>query len=384
MNTTTVLKAAAAPLALVFGISTGAPAFAHHDIPKPEVFSCKRDDLKPGMSRVELIEKVLPATVTVNKVAPEIETGFKPTNEPPKEKTRPQGSGFVINDEKGYIVTNAHVVDNDNYIRLSVNAYGEDSFNNLGKEYNVKLIGKDDALDIAILQINDKKAPKFPCLPVSNRDVKRGEDVMAVGMPMGLHFSTTFGTVSGTNRRSIAPGSDPLQDMIQTQVPINPGNSGGVLVNTEGEVVGVNSLIFNGSNNIAFSINARTTLMKVVNEIFKYGDVKRGSLGLTIANATDDDMAKAGLSGENGVMVLSVNEGSSADKAGIRAGDIVLNLGSHRIVDAGNLSFQAASVRPETKVDMTILRSGRKITKEITIAEKKENVASASAPAPRR
>lgn len=384
MNTTTILKAAAAPLALVFGISTGAPAFAHHDIPKPKVFSCKRDDLKPGMSRVELIKKVLPATVSISKVQLEIKGKSNDATDkiPPKEIRIPQGSGFVVNSENGYVITNAHVID-DNYFRLSINAFGETATNNLGKEYNVRVIGRDSKLDVAILQIDDKNAPVFPCLPVSGKDVERGEDVLAVGMPMGLPFTTTSGMVSGTNRRSYFTGVDILQDMIQTQVPINPGNSGGVLVNMSGEVVGMNTSIVPFANNIAFSINARTTLTKAVNELFKYGDVKRGSIGLGIKDASNDDMATAGLPGEDGVMVLSVSEDSAADKAGIKVGDIVLNLGSHRISDSDNLSFQSASIRPGTKVDITVLRNGQKVTKEITLGEKKE-AETTPAPALRR
>lgn len=384
MNISAILKAAAAPLALAFAVSTGAPAFAHHDVPKPDVFSCKRDDLKPGMSAVELVDKVVPATVSISKIQLEIKgkNGDATDKIPPKEIRIPQGSGFVVNSEEGYIITNAHVID-DNYLRLSINAFSETATNNLGKEYNVRVIGKDSRLDVAILQIDDKKAFAFPCLPVSSKDVKRGEDVLAVGMPMGLPFTTTFGKVSGTNRRSYFTGVDILQDMIQTQVPINPGNSGGVLLNMSGEVVGMNTSIVPFANNIAFSINARTTLMKAVNELFKYGDVKRGSIGLGIRDASDDDMTAAGLPGEDGVMVLSVGEGSPAEKAGIKAGDIVLNLGNHRIADADHLSFQAASVRPGTKVDITILRGRQKVTKEITMAEKEE-AEFAPAPALRR
>lgn len=389
----------AVPLALVFAVSTGAPAFAHHISNTQDAFSCKRDDLQ-NLSDRELGRKILPSMVAVNKVQKEMissaevdpDTDSQPQTpgdtKTPEEIGIFQGSGFVIDSQKGYIITNNHVVDDSK--NISINLYSKHARNNLGDEFRVRVVGRSPDLDLAVLQLEPKAGvPALPCLPLGDSaDMEVGDTVFAAGSPARLYFSLTKGIVSATNRRNVVD-KDPHKSMIQTDAAINPGNSGGPLINTNGEIVGVNSYIFNGANNLAFSIDT-ATLRSSINQIISTGAAKRSTMGAVVMNITAKMAEKRHLANRNGAYIFDVKSNGPAEKAGIQKGDIILNFGGHEITDMDELLTHLTPALPGTPVDVVILRDGKTITKTTVLADRDEQQTpqpvsiQPPAPAPRR
>ncbi|HEY8191690.1 MAG TPA: trypsin-like peptidase domain-containing protein, partial [Alphaproteobacteria bacterium] len=236
MNLPHPIRLAAAPLALAFAFVTGAPAFAHHTDNRTDAFSCKSDN-NAGLKRTELVSKLLPATVSVNKVQAEtIRTPRRDgsVGDVPTETPQLNGSGVVIDSENGYIVTNYHVVDKEE--KLSITLYSKTGRNSRGAAYPVRVVGRDERSDLVVLQVTGKDTPQLPCLPIGDSAaVEAGEEIIAIGTPMALHFSVTSGIVSAVNRRhDTAKGG--ILNMIQVDTAINPGNSGGLLANMNGEI----------------------------------------------------------------------------------------------------------------------------------------------------
>jgi len=272
--------------------------------------------------------------------------------EEPGEPRRSTGSGFVI-DPSGLIVTNAHVIEGASAIQVRLAD---------GKRFQGKVVGRDNRVDLALLKIEG--ATGLTALPLgdSNR-LRVGEFVLALGNPFGLEQSVSFGIVSrkGAPLTVAAPGFD----FIQTDAAINPGNSGGPLVNVAGEVVGVNTMAArNGS--IGFAIPANLVKM-LLPQLATKGHVDWGWLGVSISEVTEDDLDRLKLREARGVLVRSVISGDPADKGGVRANDVIVDIDGSRLESPRDLQRVVSSTPVGKKVRVVLMREGQETEVEVTI-----------------
>lgn len=269
---------------------------------------------------------------------------------PGEGRLRPvaQGSGFFIT-EDGYIVTNNHVVSDGSAFVAVLND---------GTELDAKLIGKDPRTDLAVLKV-DGKGRKFTYVNwADDNKVRVGDWVVAVGNPFGLGGTVTAGIVSARGRDI---GSGPYDDYLQVDAAVNRGNSGGPTFNLNGQVVGINTAIFSpsgGSVGIAFAIPA-STAKDVVADLMKDGTVSRGYLGVQIQPVTKDIADSLGLSEANGALVVSAQDGTPGQKAGMKAGDVVTAVNGEPVKDARDLSRRIGAMTPGSKAELSIWRSGK-------------------------
>ncbi|MGH9769078.1 MAG: Do family serine endopeptidase, partial [Blastocatellia bacterium] len=277
---------------------------------------------------------------------------------PREQIQRGLGSGVIITKD-GYILTNHHVVDGAEEIRVEL-------ANN--RVYDAKTIGADQRSDLAVLKID---ANDLPMLTLGDSDrVRVGDVVLAVGNPLGIGQTVTAGIVSAKGRTTgLSDGS--FESFLQTDAPINQGNSGGALVNTPGELVGINSQIISptGVNiGIGFAIPANMA-RNVAEQLIKSGKVRRGHLGITIQPITSEMAANLGLKDVRGVIINSVEQGSPAERAGLKQGDVITVINGTQIDDSNSLRNIIASAAPGTEMTMTILRDGREQQLRATLGE---------------
>lgn len=271
-------------------------------------------------------------------------------NQDGKGRLRPvaQGSGFFIS-EDGYLVTNNHVVSDGAAFVVVLND---------GTELDAKLVGKDPRTDLAVLKV-DGKGRKFTYVKwADDNKVRVGDWVVAVGNPFGLGGTVTAGIVSARGRDI---GSGPYDDYLQVDAAVNRGNSGGPTFNLNGEVVGINTAIFSpsgGSVGIAFAIPS-TTAKDVVADLIKDGSVSRGWLGVQIQPVTKDIAESLGLSEPNGALVVSPQDGSPGQKAGIKNGDVVTAVNGETVKDPRDLARRIGAMQPGSKVDVSLWRDGK-------------------------
>ena len=275
-------------------------------------------------------------------------------------RSQAMGSGFII-DASGYIVTNNHVVDGANKISAKLPN---------GREFTAKLVGADEATDVALLKVdgvNDLPTVAFG----DDRRVRVGDWVVAVGNPFGLGGTVTAGIVSSIGRDI---GNGPYTDFIQIDAPINQGNSGGPTFDLSGRVIGVNSAIFSpsgGSVGIGFAIPA-STVKVIVDQLRATGAVSRGWLGVQIQNLTPDLAASLGVGNEKGAIVANVIENSPAEKAGFKQGDVVLSLNGAAIDDNRDLTRKVASLLAGDRASFVVLREGMRQNLTALIAKRDE------------
>ena len=273
------------------------------------------------------------------------------------------GSGFII-DKDGYIVTNNHVVDGADTIKVVL----KDE-----TEYPAKVIGRDSVTDIALIKIEAKG--NLPTVALgSSDDLKVGEWVTAIGSPFGLQYTVTAGIVSAKGR---AIGSGPYDDFIQTDASINPGNSGGPLINMKGEVVGINTMIIAGGQGIGFAIPIDMA-KGIVTQLRTSGEVTRGWLGVTIQDLKGDLADYYGLKGKTGVLVASVVPGDPADQAGIQPTDVITDVNGQAVNTSRDLTRLAAKLAVGDTAKVTILRNGKSKTLEVQIGKRPLTMASVS------
>ena len=272
-----------------------------------------------------------------------------------RRKATSLGSGFIIH-KSGFIVTNNHVVDGADEIKVLLSNK---------KEYEAKIIGKDSRTDIALLKIDtemDLPSVKFG----DSEKIRIGDWVIAIGNPLGLGGSVTAGIVSARGR-DIQSG--PYDNYIQTDAPINRGNSGGPLFNLEGEVIGINTAIFSqtgGSIGIGFAIPSFQA-KKVINQLKEFGETKRGWLGVTIQEVTTEIAESLGLKEAKGALVAAVHPGGPSDKAGVNVGDIILVFDGDEISSSRELPRIVADRDIDKEVDVVIFRDGKEITLEVIL-----------------
>jgi len=274
------------------------------------------------------------------------------------------GSGFII-DASGYVVTNNHVIDEAKDIEVTMTD---------GSEYPAKLVGTDPKTDLALLKVEAKKP--LPYVSFGDSDKMRiGDWVMAVGNPFGLGGSVTAGIVSARGR-DIHEG--PYDDFLQIDAAINQGNSGGPTFSTDGSVIGINTAIVSpsgGSVGIGFAIPSNLA-SPIIAELKNQGHIDRGWLGVSIQELTPDLTQGMGLPSDKGALIASVQNGSPAAEAGIKAGDVVLGFGDHVIASPKDLSRVVAETTSGTSVPVKIWRDGSERTVSVKIAQMKDEVAS--------
>ena len=281
------------------------------------------------------------------------------------QERRAGGSGVIIS-EDGYIVTNNHVVDEATKLRVTLND---------GRTFDARIIGKDPATDVALIKID---AEKLPTIPFGNSDSLRlGEWVLAIGSPFDLRSTITAGIVSAKARTlGVIPNEFRIESFIQTDAAVNPGNSGGALVNTHGELVGINTVIKSQTGSyIGYSFAVPESIVrKVVVDLKEYGVVQRAMLGISFRPVDQDFLDKegkdAGIDRIGGLYVASVSEGSAASEAGIRKGDVILSIDGVQLNDAATLQEQIGKHRPNDKVNLSIKRGGSVKQIEVTLRNK--------------
>ena len=272
-------------------------------------------------------------------------------------KQRSLGSGFII-DKDGYIVTNNHVVENAEKIKVKLKD---------GKEFDAEIIGRDPNTDLALIKISPEN--NLPALMLGNsNELKVGQWVVAIGSPFGLEHTVTAGIVSAKGR---VIGSGPYDDFIQTDASINPGNSGGPLINMDGEVVGINTAIIAGGQGIGFAIPVNLA-KGIVAQLKKYGDVTRGWLGVAIQDISGEIAEYYGLGNRKGVLVTEVFPNDPADQAGIKPKDIILDIDGKKIETSRALTSIIANKAVGEKVSILVFRNGKKKTMTVEIAKRKD------------
>jgi len=281
---------------------------------------------------------------------------FKEFNKQTERKTTGLGSGFII-DKKGIVVTNNHVIQGAEDIVVSVNG---------STEYKAKVIGKDPYMDLAVLQIESNE--QFVPVSFGDSDKARvGDWVIAIGNPFGFGGSVTSGIISSRNRDI---GLTRYDDFIQTDASINLGNSGGPLFNLDGEVIGINTAIIapgsSGSIGIGFAIPSNSA-SKVINQLIKFGETKRGWLGVRIQEVTKEIAEVEKLEKPEGALVASISENSPADKAGIKAGDIILEFDGKKVNTMRTLPKLVAQTEVGKKVELKIWRNRKLISKKVLL-----------------
>lgn len=290
--------------------------------------------------------------------------GDSPFDMPNQQNQEASGSGVIISND-GYIVTNNHVVENADEIK--VNLYDN-------REFKAKLIGTDPSTDLAVIKIDGKD---LSYLSFGNSDdVQVGQWVLAVGNPFNLASTVTAGIVSAKTRNinilREKAGNLAIESFIQTDAAVNPGNSGGALVDLGGNLIGINSAIATPTGSYAgYSFAIPSNLVnKVVKDIIDFGIVQRGFLGVNIREI-DDELAKdLKLDKIQGAYIAEVNKGSAAEDGGIKRGDVILKVGENEIKNSADLQEHIARYRPGDKVKVTIFRSGKTLDKEIVLRSK--------------
>jgi len=289
--------------------------------------------------------------------------GQRPDEEEHKEVQG--GTGFIIS-EDGYIVTNNHVIEGADKIEVRINNK---------EKYAAKLIGKDSATDLALLKVEVKQ--RLTPLPLGDSDrVRVGEWVMAIGDPLNFDKTVTVGVVSAKDRSGLTAdaATRSFENYIQTDAAINFGNSGGPLLNTNGEVVGINTAIFRPAQNIGFAVPINT-LKTILPQLRDKGKVVRGFLGINIVNVDADRAAAFDLKAQEGAFVESVETGKPAEKAGVRPGDTIVKVDSVPVKDTRDLIGYVSSKTPGSKVQLGLVRDGRDTTVTATLAERKDEPA---------
>ena len=276
------------------------------------------------------------------------------------------GSGVIISAD-GYIVTNNHVVDGADELTVSLSD---------NKEYSARIVGTDKTTDLALIKIDGRN---LPAIKIANSDnVKVGEWVLAIGNPLGLNNTVTAGIISAKARTL---GANGVESFIQTDAAINQGNSGGALVNTNGELVGINAMLYSQTGtNIGYGFAIPTTMMnKVVEDLKQYGTVQRAMIGIsgrdvkTQVDIEKEEGKEVDYGTMEGIYVAEVVESSAASEAGIEKGDVIIEVDGQKVTKFGDLSGIIAQKRPGDKVTLTYLHNKKKQTKQVTLRNEQGN-----------
>ncbi len=366
------------------GALVAGSAVAFTQKPKAEAYTPPTVDQRPiarelggRTSFAPIVKKVSPGVVKVFTTttirntgynAPDMEDFFRhffgdqfPGRTPRRgggsQRQQAIGSGVIV-PKDGYILTNNHVVDGADEIKVAMQD---------GREFNAKVIGRDPKTDVAVIKIDSKD---LPAVSMADSDkVEVGDVVLAIGNPFGIGQTVTTGIVSATGRGG-AIGLD-YEDFIQTDAAINPGNSGGALVDADGRLIGINTAILSrsgGNQGIGFAIPVNLA-RDVMGDLIKDGRVTRGYLGVMIQDLTPSLAKEFKLKDAKGALVSDVTPRSPAEKAGLKSGDLVLEINGKKVTDSRHLKLEVARVSPGTTVPVKIQREGSVRTLEVTVKE---------------
>ncbi len=336
-------------LALSMGLTMLSAPIANATLP-PIVAGQNVPSLAP------MLEKVLPAVVSVHV------EGMQNTKPTPETKGGERqfeglGSGVIIDAAKGYVLTNNHVISNATTIKVQLND---------GREYVAKLIGRDEQSDIALIQLTDAK--NLTAIKIADSDKLRvGDFAVAVGNPFGIGQTATSGIVSALGRSGL--NLEGLENFIQTDAAINRGNSGGALINLNGELIGINTAILapgGGNVGIGFAIPSNMA-QSLSAQLIKYGEVKRGVLGIRGREMTADLAQAFKLEAQRGAFVNEVLPNSAAAKAGIKAGDVITALDGNPLSSFAELRAKIGSAAPGTVLKLGLLRNGKPLVIPVTL-----------------
>lgn len=282
-----------------------------------------------------------------------------------RRQAKSSGSGVIVSKD-GFIVTNNHVIENANTIEVTLS-------NN--KKYKAVLVGKDKDTDLAVLKIEEENLPNLSF--ANSDDVRVGEWVLAVGNPFDLSSTVTAGIVSAKGRNinilqshsRNSRSNTAIESFIQTDAAVNPGNSGGALVNTRGELIGINTAIATPTGTFAgYSFAVPSNLVsKVVEDIIDFGEAQRAYLGVNIANVTNEMAFNLKLKDLDGIYVANVLENSAANKAGLQVGDIIISVENEKVKSTSELQEKIAEYRPSDMVNLVLIRDGKQELLKITL-----------------
>jgi Do/DeqQ family serine protease len=323
-----------------------------------------------------MLEQVTPAVVNIAVVARSVdeqnpllkdpffrkffglpEEGAAQSPSPEERRALAAGSGVIIDAAKGLIVTNHHVVKDADSIKVTLKN---------GRQLEAQLVGTDAATEVALLRV---AGDQLISIPFADSDtLKVGDVVLAIGNPFGVGQTVTSGIISGLGRSGFI--ADSFEDFIQTDAPINPGNSGGPLVNSKGELVGINAAILapsGGNVGIGFAIPANM-VKTVVSQLEAFGIVRPGKIGITVRSVTPDIASKAGLPQATGAIIRSIEFDSPAQRAGLKVGDVVTEIDGKHVLSASHLRNRIGLTQAGSDVTITYLRGNKPYKTTVTIA----------------
>jgi serine protease Do/serine protease DegQ len=321
-------------------------------------------------SLAPMLEDVLPSVVNISTEGrvsaggspfqsdPFFERFFnrRPDSQPRQRRTRSLGSGVIIDSESGYVVTNHHVIENADQIRVRLDD---------GRSFEAKVVGADPEADVAVIQI---PAKGLKAINIGDSDTLRvGDFVVAIGNPFGLSQTATFGIVSALGRSGL--GIEDYEDFIQTDASINMGNSGGALVNLRGELIGVNTAILargGGNVGIGFAIPVNM-VVSLTAQIIEFGEVRRGRLGVHIQNLTPELAQAFGVEAGSGALISKVMPDSAAKAADLREGDVITMVNGRAIKGATELQNVIGLARADEEIELTYIRDRKSFNKKIRI-----------------
>ena len=327
----------------------------------------------PVVSYADVVSRVSPAVITIHSEsrvrAPQ---QFPFMNDPmfrqffgdrvpqqmPEQRRSGLGSGVIISTD-GYILTNHHVIDGAEQIKVDLND---------NRTLDAKVVGSDPPSDLAVLKID---ATNLPVLALGDSDkVRVGDVVLAIGNPLGIGQTVTMGIISAKGRQTgLSSGS--FEDFLQTDAPINQGNSGGALVSTNSELIGINSQILSpsgGSIGIGFAIPSNMA-RTITDTLVKTGTVRRGQLGVVVVRTNSEGARELAIKETKGVGVAQVQPGSAADRAGVRRGDVITGFNGVQITDPNVFRNLVASTAPGSAVTLNVVRDGRELQVNVTLGE---------------
>ena len=327
----------------------------------------------PVSSYADVVSKVVPAVITIHSQMrvrqpqqyPFMDDPFfrqffgdRNQQQPPAQPRQGLGSGVII-DANGYILTNHHVIDGAEQIKVDLND---------GRSLDAQVVGTDPPSDLAVLKV---EASGLPVLVLGDSDRTRvGDVVLAIGNPLGVGQTVTMGIISAKGRQTgLSNGS--FEDFLQTDAPINRGNSGGALVSTNSELIGINSQILSpsgGSIGLGFAVPSNMA-RTVVEQLINSGKVRRGQLGITVLRIPSEEATKLGVTQGPGVVVFDVQSGSAADRAGLRRGDVISALNGTSVTDPNTFRNQIARTPPGSEITLTVRRDGQERQVRATLGE---------------
>lgn len=327
----------------------------------------------PVVSYADIVSRVSPAVITIHsEMRVRAPQQYPFMNDPtfrqffgdrvpqqiPELRRSGLGSGVIISTD-GYILTNHHVIDGAEQIKVDLND---------NRTLDAKVVGSDPPSDLAVLKID---ATNLPVLALGDSDkVRVGDVVLAIGNPLGIGQTVTMGIISAKGRQT-GMSSGAFEDFLQTDAPINQGNSGGALVSTNSELIGINSQMLSpsgGSIGIGFAIPSNMA-RTVADTLVKTGKVRRGQLGITVVKANSEPAKALGVKETKGVVVALIKPGGPADRAGLKAGDVITALNGVEVNDLNVFRNQIASTAPGTPVTLNVLRDGRELQLRATLEE---------------